>query len=177
MITITVPEQELFDEATGDFINIPKTELHLEHSLISLSRWESKWKKVFLSTEDHTKEEIMDYIYCMSTDKNLNPAVLPYIDPKSYQKIIDYIADPNTATKIYDRRPNRGGKKEIMTSEIIYYYMIYYGIPISCEKWHLNRLLTLIRICGIKGGTTSQNMDLNSIFAQNRALNAKRRGK
>lgn len=177
MITVTIPEQELFDEATGDFINVPKTELHLEHSLISLSRWESKWKKVFLSTEDHTKEETLDYIRCMSIDKSISSEAFQYIDPKSYKEIVDYIADPCTATKIYDRRPNKTGKKEVMTSEIIYYYMIYYGIPISCEKWHLNRLLTLIRVCGIKGGTTAQNMDLDSIFAQNRALNAKRRGK
>ena len=178
MLTITVQEKELFNEATGTFLTIPKTELRLEHSLISLSRWESKWKKPFLGTEDHTKQEVLDYIACMSIDKNVDLQTIECIDVDSYKKIIDYIGDPATATKIYDRRPQRSTRKqETMTSEIIYYYMIYYGIPFSCEKWHLNRLLMLIRVCGIKGGTTNQAMDMNAIFAQNRALNNRRRGK
>ena len=175
MLTITIEEKELFNEATLEYIMIPKTELHLEHSLISLSRWESKWKKPFLGTEDHTKEEIVDYIAAMCIDKNINPIVIESIDTDSYKKILDYVADPNTATKIYDRRPQRGGKKEVITSEVIYYWMIYYGIPFECQKWHLNRLLTLIRVCGVKGGTTNQSMDMNSIFAQNKALNAARK--
>ena len=178
MLSITIQEREFFNEATGEFIKIPKIELKLEHSLISLSRWESKWKKPFLSTDDHTKQEILDYIACMSIDKSIDPQMIEYIDVDSYKKIINYIGDPCTATKVYDRRPNRPTRKnEIMTSEVIYYYMIYYGIPFSCEKWHLNRLLMLIRVCGVKGGTTSQAMDMNAIFAQNRALNASRRGK
>ena len=175
MLTIAVPEKELFDERTSTFINVPEATLHLEHSLISLSRWESKWKKAFLGDEHHTKEELDDYITCMSIDKNVNPLVFKHLDVKQYKEITEYMADSNSATKIYDRRPGRAGKKEIYTSEVIYYWMIYYGIPFACEKWNLNRLLMLIRVCSIKGGTTQQQMDLNSIYAQNRALNASRR--
>lgn len=176
MITVTIQERELFDERTNSFISIPRTELKLEHSLISLSRWESKWKKPFLGNEERTKQETLDYIACMSIDKNVDTNIIECLDVDSYKKILDYISDPCTATKVYDRRPNKPGRKqETMTSEVIYYYMIYYGIPFSCEKWHLNRLLMLIRVCSVKGGTTQQSMDMNSIFAQNRALNAARR--
>lgn len=175
MLTITIPEKEMFDESNGTFILIPETELHLEHSLISLSKWESKWKKPFLSKEDHTKEEIFDYIYFMSIDRNPDMMVIQSMPIECYKKVIEYIGDTQTATKIYDRRPQRGGKTEIYTAEVLYYYMIYYGIPWTAEKWHLNRLMTLIRICGIKGGTTNQAMDMNAIFAQNRKLNAARR--
>lgn len=175
MLTITIPGKELFDETNGSFIELPETELHLEHSLISLSKWESKWKKPYLSKEEHSKEEILDYIYCMSMDKNINYNVVQHMGFEEYKKILEYIADSHTATKIYDRRPHKGGKSEIYTSEVLYYLMIYYGIPWAAEKWHLNRLITLVKVCGIKGGTTNQAMDMNAIFAQNRALNAARR--
>lgn len=175
MLTITIPEKEMFNEADGTFLIFPETELHLEHSLISLSKWESKWKKPYLGKEEHTKEEVLDYIYCMSMDKNTDRSVLEHLTLDEYKEIMEYIADSHTATKIYDRRPKKGGKAEIYTSEVLYYYMIFYGIPWAAEKWHLNRLITLIRVCGIKGGTTNQAMDMNAIFAQNRALNAARR--
>lgn len=175
MLTINIPEKEMFDESSASFLIIPGAELHLEHSLISLSKWESKWKKPYLSNEEHSKEEILDYIYCMSMDKNTNIDVIQNLNFDEYKQILEYTADPHTATKIYDKRPHRGGKSEIYTSEVLYYYMIYYGIPWSAEKWHLNRLITLIRVCGIKGGTTNQAMDMNAIFSQNRALNAARR--
>lgn len=175
MLTITIPEKEMFNEADGTFLILPKTELHLEHSLISLSKWESKWKKPYLSQEEHSKEEILDYIYFMSMDRNTDSEVINHLGFDEYKQILEYIADPHTATKVYDRRPQRGGKKEIYTSEVLYYLMIYYGIPWDAEKWHLNRLIMLIKVCGIKGGTTNQAMDMNAIFAQNRALNAARR--
>jgi hypothetical protein len=176
MLTIHVPEKEIFDESNCSFIHLPETELHLEHSLISLSRWESKWKKPYLSDkEERTREEIIDYIACMSLDKNVDRDVIEALDVDSYKQIIEYIGDPHTATKVYDRRPNKSGKSEIYTSEVIYYLMIYYGIPWAAEKWHLNRLMTLIKVCGVRGGTTNQAMDLNAIFAENKKLNAMRR--
>ena len=125
MLTITVEQKELFNEVNSTFIVIPKTELHMEHSLISLSKWESKWKKPFLSSEDHTKEETLDYIACMCIDKNVDDLIIQNITMHDYKKILDYISDQNTATKIYDRRPQKNGKKEVITSEILYYYMIY----------------------------------------------------
>ena len=107
MITIEVPETEYFDEEKNAFVYTPATELHLEHSLISLSRWESKWKKPYLSKEGHTREELLDYIGCMSMNsKPIDPLVIRNISADDLDKIIKYIGDPYTATKIYDRRPN-----------------------------------------------------------------------
>ena len=175
MLTLTVEEKELFNERTGEFITIPKTELHLEHSLISLSRWESKWKKPFLNLENPTPDEMIDYICCMSIDKTISHEVASNLSAEDFIKIRNYIADTRTATTVSDRGPKRGGRREIYTSELLYYYMIYYGIPFSCEKWHLNRLMMLIRVCGVKGGTTNQEMSLNEIFAQNNKINKARR--
>lgn len=177
-IVIEAEEREMFDERTNQFITtpaVPRTELHLEHSLISLSKWESKWKKPFLNLENPTPEEMVDYICCMSVDKTVSHDLVKNMTQQDYIKIREYIADPRTATTVTDRRPKRGGRKEIYTSELLYYYMIYYGIPFQCEKWHLNRLLMLIRVCGVKGGTTNQEMTMNEIFAQNTALNKARR--
>ena len=175
MLTLNVSEKELFDERTNSFINVPAATIHLEHSLISLSRWESKWKKPYLGKEEKTKEELDDYIACMCMDKNVDPLVFKHLGMDQYKQIMEYMADPHTATKIYDRRPNRGGKEPVYTSEVLYYWMIYYGIPEAFEKWNLNRLMTLIRVCNIKGGTSQQEMDLNSIYAQNRQLHAARK--
>lgn len=177
MLTIKIKSKELFDERSNTFIIVPETEIRLEHSLISLSRWESKWKKPFLNIENPTSEEMTDYICCMSVDKNIDPQLINYLDISEFKKIREYISDPQTATTITDRSPRRGGRREIYTSEVIYYWMIYYGIPFTCEKWPLNRLLTLIRVCGIKGGTSSQAMDMNAIFAQNSKLNAARKAR
>lgn len=177
MLSIHVSSKELFDERNNTFIMIPEMNLRLEHSLISLSRWESKWKKPFLNLENPTKEEMADYICCMSVDKEIDRNMAENMDVEDFLKIRNYIADSQTATTIYDRTPKKGGRKEIYTSEVIYYWMIYYGIPFSCEKWPLNRLLTLIRVCGIKGGTSNQAMDMNAIFAQNTKLNNARKAR
>ena len=177
MLTIHVQSKELFDERDNTFTIIPETELKLEHSLISLSRWESKWKKPFLNITSPTKEEMVDYICCMSLDKTVDHKTIENLDFNDFIKIKSYISDSQTATTITDRSPRKGGRKEVYTSEVIYYWMIYYGIPFSCEKWPLNRLLTLIRICSIKGGTSNQMMDMNAIFAQNGKLNAARRAR
>lgn len=177
MLIIDVKEKEFYDERAGEFITIPKTQLRLEHSLISLSRWESKWKKPFLNLDNPTLEEMTDYICFMSVDKQIDPLVISALSEEDFKKIRDYISDSRTATTISDRRVKKSGRKEIYTSELLYYYMIYYGIPFSCEKWHLNRLLMLIRVCGVKGGTTNQEMTLNEIFAQNTKLNNARRNR
>ncbi len=176
MLTMHIESKELFNERDNTFIIYPETELRLEHSLISLSRWESKWKKPFLNLDNPTKEELADYICCMSVDKSIDSSFVESLSADEMKTIRNYIHDPQTATQIYDRRPNRGASKsKFFTSEEVYYWKIYYGIPFSCEKWPLNRLLVLIRICGIKGGTSNQQMDMNAIFAQNGKLNAARR--
>jgi len=175
MLTITIPEKELYDEKAQTFKTIKAQELHLEHSLISLSKWESKWKKPYLDDKEHTREELFDYICCMSIDKNVDIDAIRTLDYQTLKNILEYISDPHTASTITDRSKNQRPSRERITSELLYYYMIYFGIPMSCEKWHLNRLLMLIKICGIKGGTTSQSMDLASIFAQNKSIRAKNR--
>jgi len=175
MLTIHIPEKELFNEQDNSFTTIKATDVHLEHSLISLSKWESKWKKPYLDNKELTQKEIFDYFKCMIIDKNVDPEILNVIDIDAIQQILDYIKDPHSATTVTDRRPGRSRRNETVTSELIYYWMIYYNIPHEYEKWHLNRLMMLIRVCGVKGGTANQQMDLNAIYAQNNAIRAKRR--
>lgn len=173
MLQIEIPEIEFFNQKTGEFMPIKGRTLRLEHSLLSLSAWESKWKKPFLTDKEKTQEEMLDYIRCMTIDNNVDPNCYYALDLKTVNKIRDYIADPHTATTITDRRP-RPVRNEIITSELIYYWMIDCGIPFECQKWHLNRLLMLIRICGIKG-SPEKKMSMAAIFGQNRSLNAARR--
>lgn len=182
MLQITIsekPAQEYYDEARGMFINLKGHKafsLQLEHSLISLSKWEAKWKKPFLSNKDPlTPEELLDYIRCMTINGNIEPEAYNYINQEEIKKIYEYIGDPHTATTITDRR-NRPHRNEIITSELIYYWMIECQIPHDYEKWHLNRLLTLIKICNIKQGP-EQKMSRRSIYAQNKALNDARRAR
>lgn len=174
MLTIEIPQQECFNEETGDFINIKKTTLQLEHSLISLSKWESIWKKPFLHTEKMTQAELIDYVRCMTVNQAVDQNAYNVLTGKNFERIQAYIADPHTATTIYDSRAGQNGPKQIITSELIYWQMLYFGIPFECEKWFLNRLMMLIRICGIKG--TNTQMSQADIFAQNRMLHQARSG-
>ena len=176
MLQITIPEREFYNEATGEFVYIKETVLQLEHSLISLSKWESKWKKPFLSNKNPlTSEEMLDYIRCMTINNNVPDTAYLGIGMKEMNQIREYISDEHTATTIVDRRP-RNNRSETITSELIYYWMIACQIPFECQKWHLNRLLMLIRICNIKQGP-EQKMSRQSIYAQNKALNDARRAK
>lgn len=172
MITITIPENELFDDDTQSFIHIKPQKIQLEHSLLSISKWESKWHKPFLSREDKTNEELIDYIQCMTITPNVDQMVYYAIPGKEIARINEYINDPMTATTISDKGKN---SREIITSEIIYYNMIALGIPFECQKWHINRLTMLIRVCDIKNNGSNKKMSTNEILARNRALNAQRR--
>lgn len=178
MLKIEIDETELFDPKTLEFHYLHKQEIKLEHSLISVSKWESKWNVPFLSDKDKTNEQTLDYIKCMTLTPNVDPLVYFYIKSNSeiLKKIKDYIRSPMTATTITNKRPNNQSR-EIITSELIYYWMIAYGIPFECEKWHLKRLLTLITICSIKNDTKAPKMGKNEILSQNRALNEARRKK
>ena len=163
MLQIVIPGQEFWDEQKQEFINTKEQVLQLEHSLISLSKWESKWCKVFLSKQEKTQEETIDYIKCMT--------ITPNVDPEVY--IEDYIAAPMTAT--YFSSDNAGkSSREQVTSELIYYWMIALNIPFECQKWHLNRLLTLIKVCNIKN-QPPKKMSKREIMSRNAALNAARR--
>lgn len=180
MLQITIPEREYFDEEKQEFIYTKRRTLLLEHSLISISKWEAKWKKPFLvgKADDRTREESLDYIRCMSTSQS-NDDFINDITNVEMQQISEYIDDKMTATWFNDNNDptiksgaNRRG--QVITSELIYYWMIAFNIPFECQKWHLNRLLTLIRICQIKN-TPAKKMKKKDIYARNRALNDARR--
>lgn len=176
MLKVTIPSVEGFDEKNNEFVGIiPETTLQLEHSLLSLSKWEAKWKKPFLSankSESRTLEETLDYIRCMTLNSNVDPNVYKYIPQDVFKQIIEYIEDPMTATTF--SKKEESGPRKIITSEIIYYWMIALNIPFECQKWHLNRLLTLVRVCSEKN-TPPKKMSTREIMARNQALNAQRR--
>lgn len=171
MINIHISEQEAFDEKNNEFITIKEQTLVLEHSLISLSKWESKWHKPFLAKNNKSTEEVIDYLKCMTITPNVNPIVYNYISENDYLRINEYIDDPMTATTFSDNGPKN---RSVITAEIIYYWMVSFNIPFECQKWHLNRLLTLINVCSIKN-VPSKKMSKNDIRKRNSSLNAARR--
>lgn len=175
MFTLVIESREMFDDSKNEFIKTKKQVLQLEHSLVSLSKWESKWQKPFLSKEDKTSEELLDYIRCMTITQNVDPNVYRAITNSNIQSISKYISSPMTATT-FSNNIKTNNRREIVTSELIYYWMVSYNIPMECQKWHLNRLLTLIRVCSIKN-TPPKNMSKSEIMNRNRALNAARRKK
>lgn len=175
MLKVTIPEQELYDELNNEFITVNKQTLQLEHSLVSLSKWESKWHKPFINDKEKTKEETIDYIRCMTITQNVDPHVYDCIPMDVLKEVGDYIKNPMTATKITEHK-KPGGRSEIPTAEVIYYWMITLDIPFECQKWHLNRLLTLIRVCNIKSGS-EKKMSKAETMKSNAALNAARRKK
>lgn len=175
MLRITVPAAEYFDESRQMFIQKKEQTLQLEHSLVSLSKWEAKWKKAFLGKEEKTLEETLDYIRCMTITQNVDPEVYTRLTNANIKEINEYIGDPMTATTF--RKDNPGHpSRETITSELVYYWMIANNIPPEYQKWHLNRLLTLIRVCTIKN-TPPKKRGKSEIMRQNAALNAARRKK
>ena len=173
MLEIRVEETEQYNEITNEFITIKPQLLKLEHSLVSISKWESKWHKAFLSNNEKTPDEIMDYIRCMTINQ-VDPIVYYCLSQKNIDDIKAYIDDPMTATTIKDIPGKRN--YEVVTSELIYYWMVALQIPFECEKWHINRLLTLIRVCNIKN-QPAKNIPKREILNQNRLLNEARRKK
>ena len=177
MLEIKVKGAEFWNEETEEFVTVEPCTLMLEHSLISLSKWESKWKKPFLKDGPKTVEEIRDYVRCMTINKNVNENIYLALTATDLEMINTYVADTMTATTFHTRDGQaRRGRGEIMTAEVIYFYMISFGIPFECEKWHLNRLITLIKVCNIKNAP-KQKMSKAAAAKQQRALNAQRRAK
>ena len=173
MLRITVPATEEWDELKQEFVNTKEQTLCLEHSLVSLSKWESKWNKPFISKADKTVEETLDYIKCMTISQNVDPNVYRCLTEENLNQVHEYINAPMTATTFSDNQRSSGNGEQV-TSELVYYWMIAYNIPFECQKWHLNRLLTLIRICGIKN-QPPKKMSSRDIMSRNAALNAARR--
>lgn len=174
-LTVTFPGKELYDQQTGLFISTKETTVTLEHSLISVSKWESKWKRSYFIKEPMTLEQSIDYIACMCLTKNVDPKIFRTMSREIAKQISDYIADPMTATTITKR--NQRPSREILTSEVIYYWMVNFGIPFDpCQKWHLNRLLTLIEVAAAKE-SGEQKMPRREMLQQRALLNAQRRAK
>lgn len=173
MLRITIPDVELWDEEKEEFVFRKGQTLQLEHSLVSLAKWESKWCKSFLSKKDKTYEETLDYIKCMTLTQNVDPDVYKNLTPSNIDQVNKYIEAPMTATFFSEDKTN-GVNREIVTAELIYYWMIALNIPFECQKWHLNRLLTLIKVCNIKN-SPPKRMSRREIMNRNTALNAARR--
>lgn len=182
MITLVIQGQEVFDNRTQEFIQIKPQHISMEHSLISLSKWESKWKKPFitLSREPHTREETLDYLRCMTINRDVDPLVYNAIPNAMINAVNNYIEDSRTATKIYNLRKEDNKPKKLnkdITSEELYAQMVKLGIPFDpCEKWHLNRLIMLIRVCTIENGD-KEKMSKKDLYAYHRALNNSRRSR
>lgn len=172
MLEITIPGVELYDERTNEFIYYDDETLQLEHSLVSISKWEANWCKPFLHGKDKTSEEILDYIKCMTITDGVSDDLYSRLTPENYSMINDYIGKPMTATTFPE--DNNRTNREIITSEIIYYWMVSFNIPFECQYWHLNRLLTLVRVCNVKNNPPKK-MSQNEVLARNRALNEARR--
>lgn len=174
MLSVVIPAGEFYLEKEGVFVWTEETTLRLEHSLLSVSKWEAKWKKPFLDRhKPKTYEESIDYIRCMTLTQNVDPNVYYAITQPVMDQVNAYIGEMRTATVISDRHgqaPNR----RIVTSELIYYWMAVNNIPFECQKWHLSRLFTLLQIFDIKQGG-DKKMSRSEIMSQNRALNAARR--
>ena len=174
MLRIEIPIlPEGWDEEKQEFVEPKVKVLQLEHSLVSLSKWESKWCKAFLSKKDKTYEETLDYIKCMTITQNVDPDVYNHLTRENIAQINKYIESPMTATFFSDDKTGKASR-EIVTNELIYYWMIALNIPFECQKWHLNRLLTLIKVCNIKNSPPKKRSK-REIMSRNAALNAARR--
>lgn len=173
MLQITIPAVEQWDENEQEFITSKEQTLSLEHSLVSLSKWESKWCKPFLAKDDKTTEETIDYIRCMSMTQNVDPNIFKNITNENIDIVRKYIGSPMTASWFHDEKGGKSNSEQI-TSELVYYWMISLNIPFECQKWHLNRLLTLIQVCNIKNKPMKKRSK-RDIMSRNTALNATRR--
>lgn len=173
MLRIVVPAAELFDEIKEEFVYRKEQTLQLEHSLVSLSKWESKWNKAFLGKQEKTDEEILDYVRCMTLTQNVDPEVYTRLSAENYAAINAYIEAPMTATCFFDEKKSQRSR-ETVTSELIYYWMISYNIPVEFQKWHLNRLLTLIQVCNVKN-TPPKKRSQSEIMKRQAAINAANR--
>ena len=178
MITITIPAQELYNEAENRFFNIEKpVTVQLEHCLLSVSKWEMKWHIPFLDKEKKTKAQAISYLHCMCLDPSIPEEVFFGVPVSEMDRVLKYIEDPMTATKINDKaRSKKGNTGEVVTSELIYYWMNECNIDMSCETWPLTRLMNLVEITSIKR-QPEKKMSKRDIMSHNKSLNAIRRAK
>lgn len=179
-IALHIPENEIWDYRNEQFLPVPETTIHVEHSLAAISKWEARWKKPFLTCPKLEGDELIDYIRCMTIEnlEELSPNIFYALSSENYNQINELLDDTMTATTFKDDKAKSGRKRAgpIITAEIIYYQMVELGIPFECETWHFNKLLTLIRVCSEKQAIPKK-MSRKEIFSQNAALNAQRKAR
>lgn len=176
MLTLTIPRQEGFDEKKQEFVVTEEQTLVLEHSLVSLSKWEAKHNIPFMTKKEKTEEEMLDYILCMTVTKGVDKSNYAFLTSSNIKAISDYIEAPMTATTFGEGAGTSTPNRKIVTSELIYYWMTAFNIPFECQKWHINRLLTLIKICE-EENKDPKKKKTQDIAKRNAALNAQRRQK
>lgn len=178
MLQVTIPKKELWDNEKEEFVYFKGQTIALEHSLVAISKWESKWQKPFLVKDRKTTEELLDYVRCMTITQNVDPLCYAALTNKNVEDIVAYIDSPMTATTFSDKN-KKPPRRRIITSELIYYWMIEAGIPFECQKWHINRLLTLIQVCGAEREILSKEnkpqRSKGSIASDYAAMNAARK--
>lgn len=173
MLEIYIPDGEWFNERDRTLIYVNEQTLHLEHSLYAIALWESQWEKPFLSKKPMSNDELMDYIRCMTIDADVDPMVYKQMSNKDIERVKEYIASSRTATTVSDYSDGTGTSDEFITSEVIYFWMFYYHIDISCEHWFFNRLMTLIKVCNAK--MNPKKMSKKEIYDRQRSINQERR--
>lgn len=174
MLVLTIPGLDHYDEQRNEFIVQEDVVLELEHSLVSLSKWESSWEKPFLSLTPKTDEETLDYVKAMTLTSNVDPEVYSRLTPENFAEINSYLQAKMTATWFAEKEPGRS--REIVTAEVIYYWMISLNIPMECQHWHISRLMTLVSVFNEKNAP-KKKMSQASLAERNRRLNAERRAK
>lgn len=174
MLELIIPKREWYDEVKEEFIYTQQYKLRLIHSLVSISKWEAKWEKAFLSKHKKTLEETLDYIRCMTVTQNIPDSAYGNLTANNVEDINEYIDARMSATVINNHDDNKGaGVNQVVTSEVIYHWMIALDIPFECQKWHLNRLLTLISVRNIKT-QEPKKMSRSEILRRNKELNEER---
>lgn len=174
-LPIALRNSEFYDNKTERFITVKEKTIMLEHSLLSISKWEAFWHKPYFSHEKKTNEEFLDYIRCMTLTPNVDPKDYYALTPEQLNEIIKYMEDKQTATTFHNQEKKKS--REIMTNEVIYYLMSEFGIPYDpCQKWHINHLMSLIDVCALKS-QPSKKMPMGDMLKQRKSLNAMRRGK
>jgi len=171
MLVIEIPKQEVFLDEKQEFSHVGPFKIQLEHSLLSISKWESEWCKPFLTADKKTEKENLDYIRCMGVSQHIDDNVLSLLTEKDVMTIAEYMQSKKSATTF---TMSGSSNREVVTSELIYYWMTMFNIPFECQKWHIDRLLTLIRICNVKSAP-GKKMSKAEILQRNKTINAQRK--